>query len=62
MKGLVLITALISLQLTQNDRALSAPADPWKALSFLEGTWEARTQASVPKHPRRDHSFNWSIN
>lgn len=45
MKGLVAAAALFALNLGQGDRALSAPADPWKALSFLEGTWEARAQA-----------------
>lgn len=38
------VAALFALALTQNDRALSAPADPWKALAFLEGTWDAHTQ------------------
>jgi hypothetical protein len=31
----------------QTDKALSAGADPWKALSFLEGTWTANTQGGT---------------
>ena len=45
MKSLVAVAAFCALALTQNDRALSAPADPWRALAFLEGTWDARAQA-----------------
>jgi hypothetical protein len=41
----VAATALFALALTQNDKALSASADPWKALAFLEGTWDAHAQA-----------------
>ena len=42
---LLAVAALVALALTQNDRALSASADPWKALAFLEGSWDAHTQA-----------------
>lgn len=45
MKTFVAVAALFALALTQIDRALSAPADPWKALAFLEGTWDAHAQA-----------------
>jgi hypothetical protein len=45
MKAIVAVAALFALALTQIDRALSAPPDPWKALAFLEGTWEAHAQA-----------------
>ena len=46
MRGRVIAAALIALTQAQSDRALSAPAeDPWNALSFLEGTWDARTQS-----------------
>ena len=45
MKSFISVAALFALALTQNDRALSAPADPWKALVFLEGTWDAHAQA-----------------
>jgi hypothetical protein len=38
------VAALLVLTLAQCDRAFSAPADPWKALGFLVGTWDARTQ------------------
>jgi hypothetical protein len=37
--------ASFALNLAPSHRALSETADPWKALSFLEGTWEARTQS-----------------
>jgi hypothetical protein len=46
MRSLVTAAALFALNLVQSDLALSATAeDPWKALSFLEGTWDARTQS-----------------
>jgi hypothetical protein len=46
MRGLVIAAALSAFNLMQSDPALSMTAeDPWKALSFLEGTWDARTQA-----------------
>jgi hypothetical protein len=45
MKSFVAVTALFALALTPNDRALSAAADSWKALAFLEGTWDAHAQA-----------------
>lgn len=45
MRGWVIAATLIALNL-QGDRALSATAEePWKALSFLEGTWDARTES-----------------
>jgi hypothetical protein len=45
LKPLVTVAALFALALMQNDRAVSASADPWKALAFLEGTWDAQVQA-----------------
>jgi hypothetical protein len=45
LKTLVTVAALLALALMQNDRALSASTDPWKALAFLEGTWDAHVQA-----------------
>jgi hypothetical protein len=45
MKSFVAVAAVFALALTHNDRALSAAADSWKALAFLEGTWEAHAQA-----------------
>jgi hypothetical protein len=44
MRRIVIAGALFMLSLATN-QATSASADPWKALSFLEGTWDARTQA-----------------
>jgi len=49
MKSLVAVAALFVLALTLNDRAFSATADPWKGLSFLEGTWIALAQAGSAK-------------
>jgi hypothetical protein len=45
LNAVLAVAALFALALTQNDRALAAPAEPWKALAFLEGTWDAHTQA-----------------
>lgn len=45
MKRLLAVAGLFVLALTQNGRILSAPADPWMALAFLEGTWNAHTRA-----------------
>ena len=46
MRSLVTAAALFALSLVQSDPSLAATAeDPWKALSFLEGTWSARTQS-----------------
>jgi len=43
---LVTAAAIVAFNLAQSDPALSATAeDPWKALNFLEGTWNARTQS-----------------
>ena len=44
MKSFVAVTALFALALTHNGRALSAAEDSWKALAFLEGTWDAHAQ------------------
>jgi len=38
------VLLFISSFCAQTDKALLAGADPWKALSFLEGTWTASTQ------------------
>jgi hypothetical protein len=40
----VAVVALSALALTQIDLALSAPENPWRALAFLEGTWDAHAQ------------------
>jgi hypothetical protein len=45
LNAFVAVAAFLALALTQNDKALSASADPWKALAFLEGTWGAHAQA-----------------
>lgn len=46
MRSVVIAVASFALNLAQSDPAPSASAeDPWKALSFLEGTWDSRTQS-----------------
>ena len=45
MKGMIVVAALSAFALSQNDQAISASADPWSALAFLEGTWDAHAQA-----------------
>jgi hypothetical protein len=46
MRGWITAAVLLALNLAQSDPARSATAeDPWKALKFLEGTWDARTQS-----------------
>lgn len=45
MKQWFVISALCALNWAPTDQAVSASAEPWKELAFLEGTWEARTQA-----------------
>jgi hypothetical protein len=47
MKTSVTVAALLALALMQSDRARSASASPWKALAFLEGTWDAHEQAGA---------------
>jgi hypothetical protein len=44
MKRFIAAAFLMGLALAQYHQALSAPTDPWKALAFLEGTWDAHTQ------------------
>jgi hypothetical protein len=44
MKRFIAAALLLGLSLAQYHRANAAPADPWKALAFLEGTWDAHTQ------------------
>jgi hypothetical protein len=46
MRRLVIAAALFAFNVLQSDPVISATAeDPWKALTFLEGTWDARTQS-----------------
>jgi hypothetical protein len=46
MPRIVIAAALLMLGLAA-DRATSASADPWQALNFLEGTWDARVQGGA---------------
>jgi hypothetical protein len=46
-KTFIAAASLIGLTLAQHDQALSAPTDPWQALAFLEGTWDAHTQGGA---------------
>jgi hypothetical protein len=48
-KGFIAAAFLLGLTLAQYHQALSAPTDQWKALSFLEGTWDAHTQGGSAK-------------
>ena len=62
MKSLVVFTALFALALTQHDRALSAPTDPWTALGFLEGTWVAHTQGgSAGAQSNGTYTFKYEL-
>jgi hypothetical protein len=46
MRRLVTAAALLAINLMQTGPALSATAeDPWKSLSFLEGTWDAHAES-----------------
>ena len=47
MKSFIAAAFLLGLTLAQCNQALSAPTDPWKALGFLEGTWDAHTQGGA---------------
>ena len=49
MKSFIAAAFLLGLTLAQYHQALSAPTDPWKALGFLEGTWDAHTQGGSAK-------------
>jgi hypothetical protein len=49
MRGLLTAAALFALNLAPSNRAISMPTDPWQALSFLEGTWDAHTQGGSAK-------------
>jgi hypothetical protein len=44
MKIVMAAAIFIGLVLAQFHQALAAPTDSWKALAFLEGTWDAHTQ------------------
>jgi hypothetical protein len=47
MKRFIAAAFLLGLTLAQHHQALSATTDPWKALAFLEGTWDAHTQGGA---------------
>jgi hypothetical protein len=44
MKSLIVAVSILGFSLAQHHQALGAPTDPWKALGFLEGTWDAHTE------------------
>jgi hypothetical protein len=48
MMKLIASVAMMWAALLSAQTIPSSGADPWKALSFLEGTWEARTQGGKP--------------
>jgi len=45
MKSLAAAAAVFALNFASSGRVPAEPAEPWKGLSFLEGTWEAHTQS-----------------
>jgi hypothetical protein len=45
LRNMLAVAAILALNMAPIHRALSATGDPWKALNFLQGTWEARAQA-----------------
>ena len=47
MKGLVFFTASLAFIVGASGQSLAASADAWRALAFLEGTWEAHTPGSA---------------
>jgi hypothetical protein len=49
MNRFVAVSALLAFALAQRGEAASPATDSWKALSFLEGTWEAHTQGGSAK-------------
>jgi hypothetical protein len=53
MKSVIAAAFLLGLSLAQCHQALSAPTDPWKALGFLEGTWDAHAQGGSAKAQSR---------
>ena len=58
MKRLIAAAFLMGLGLAQYRQAMSAPTDPWKALAFLEGTWDAHTEGgSAQAHGSGAYSF-----
>jgi hypothetical protein len=46
-KSFIAAAFLMGLTPAQYHQALSATTDPWKALAFLEGTWDAHTQGGA---------------
>ena len=62
MKRLSMLAALIALSLAGGDRARSDSLDPWKALTFLEGTWGARSQAgTAAAQAGGTYTFNFEL-
>jgi hypothetical protein len=59
MKSLIAAALFVGFALAHYDRAFSAPTDPWVALSFLEGTWDAHTQGGSAKaHSSGAYTFS----
>jgi uncharacterized protein YaiE (UPF0345 family) len=59
MNGWIVSAALFALNWAPAGQASSAVTDPWKALEFLEGTWEARVQAgSAGAQANGTYTFN----
>ncbi len=56
MKTLTFAVILFALPMSAQDNAAAAP-DPWKTLSFLEGTWDAKTKANGAVTVAGSYSF-----
>jgi hypothetical protein len=59
MKRFIAAAFLMGLTLAQYHQAFSAPTDPWKALAFLEGTWDAHTQGGSA-HARGSGTYSFA--
>jgi hypothetical protein len=56
-----ILPLLLALPLTAQNPSASRP-DPWKALSFLLGTWEAKTTGGQPASSSGTYTFREELN
>jgi hypothetical protein len=59
MKTSIAVAAILLTGLASSDRAISSTVDSWKALSFLEGTWDAQTRAGSA-HAQGSSTYTFS--
>ena len=58
MKSFIASAFLLGATLAPYTQSLAAPAHPWEALAFLEGTWDAHTQGgSANAHGSGTYTF-----